>query len=93
MCYGDYPSNYRTAPPHPDCNCATCKKARERSYIPARDYFSEAKKRTAHLKSLKSVSRAYRKLAVRDLKQKAMAQRDLRRMQDLYIAGSNSRGD
>lgn len=65
----------------------------ERAYIPARDYFSEAKRRTAHLKTLKSVSRAYRKLAVRDLKQKAMAQRDLRRIEELYRAGSNSHDD
>jgi len=57
-----------------------------RGYIPARAYFSEAKKRTAHLKTLKSVSRAYRKLAVRDLKQKAIEQREM----ENYTSRSNS---
>jgi hypothetical protein len=61
----------------------------QRRYIPAREYFSEAKKRTAHLKTLKSVSRAYRKLAVRDLKQKAIEQREM----ESYISRSNSRDD
>lgn len=39
--------------------------------IRARDYFTEAKKKNRHLKKLKSVSRAYRKSAVRELKAKA----------------------
>jgi len=39
--------------------------------IAANKYLSDAKKRTKHLKKLKSVSRAYRKAEVRGLKAKA----------------------
>jgi len=40
--------------------------------IAAIKYFSEAKRKNKHLKKLKSVSRAYRKSAVRGLKIKAI---------------------
>ena len=43
------------------------------SYIPARDYFAEAKRRNRDLKKLRSVSRAYRKTEVAAIKHRAIA--------------------
>lgn len=40
-------------------------------FVPARDYLAEAKKRNSDLKKLRSVSRAYRKCAVRQIKMRA----------------------
>lgn len=45
-------------------------------HVPARDYFSEAKRRSAHLQPLKSVSRAYRRSEVRQIKLRAVAQKE-----------------
>jgi len=42
-----------------------------RTHVPAAKYFASAKRRNAHLKRLRSVSRAYRKSVVREVKARA----------------------
>ena len=41
------------------------------SYLKAEHYFAKAKKRNAELKKLKSVSREFRRQAIREIKRKA----------------------
>jgi hypothetical protein len=55
-----------------------CKNA-DGTYTPASDYLSDAKRRDEHLLTLKSVSRAYRRSAVRELKLKAKEKNDVSR--------------
>ena len=44
--------------------------------VPARDYLGQAKRRAKHLQSLRSVSRAYRQQAVREIKARAIIEKE-----------------